>query len=154
VAVTVVDKKTQPPKRFTDASLIQAMCHVARYVESPTLKRILTETDGIGTPATRAAIIETLFERGFIRRERKAIVSTPTGRGLVQILPEVATTPDMTATWEAAIRAIADGKQTLEAFIGPVSAELEKLVSEGKAVGELRIGETHRCGRESCSGYL
>ncbi len=76
----------------------------------PAVKKILTEADGIGTPATRAAIIETLFERGYVERVGRAIVSTETGRALIRSLPEVATTPDMTAAWEAALRAIADGQ--------------------------------------------
>src|ERR1019366_8730213 len=63
--------------------------------------------DGIGTPATRAAILETLFERGYVARAGRAIVSTEIGRALVTSLPEVATTPDMTATWEAALRRFA-----------------------------------------------
>jgi DNA topoisomerase-3 len=152
--VTILDKKTAPPKRFTDASLIQAMCNVARYVESPTVKKILSETDGIGTPATRGAIIETLFDRGFIRRDKRVIVSTATGRALAQILPTIATTPDMTATWEAAIRAIAEGQQTLDAFLSPVTAELERLVKEGKALGKLHMGKAHPCEQPKCTGNL
>ena len=59
-----------PPKPFNDASLIAAMCGVAKFVRDPAVKKILTEADGIGTPATRAAIIETLFERGYVERSR------------------------------------------------------------------------------------
>ena len=106
--LTVEDKRTEAPKPFTDASLIAAMCGVAKFVRSPTVKKILTEADGIGTPATRAAIIETLFERGYAERVRRTIVSTETGRALVGNLPEVATTPDMTAVWEAAMRAVCE----------------------------------------------
>ena len=106
--VTVTGKRTLPPKPFNDASLIAAMCGVAKFVRDPAVKKILTEADGIGTPATRAAIIETLFERGYVARAGRAIVSTETGRALVTSLPEVATTPDMTATWEAALRAITE----------------------------------------------
>src|SRR5580693_6890373 len=137
--VTVTDKRTAPPKSFNDASLIAAMCGVARFVRSPAVKKILTEADGIGTPATRAAIIETLFERGYVERAGRAVVSTETGRALIASLPEVATTPDMTATWEAALRAITDGTQTLDAFLTRVGAHLEQLVAEGRAVGRIAI---------------
>ena len=137
--VTVTAKRTAPPKPFNDASLIAAMCGVARFVKSPAVKKILTEADGIGTPATRAAIIETLFERGYVERAGRTIVSTETGRALIASLPEVATTPDMTATWEAALRAITDGTQTLDAFLTRVGAHLEQLVAEGRALGRIAV---------------
>ena len=138
-SAAVLHKRTSPPKPFTDASLIAAMCGVAKFVRSPAVKKILTEADGIGTPATRAAIIETLFERGYVQRSKRAIVSTETGRALVQCLPEVSTTPDMTAVWEAAMRAITEGTQTLDAFLGRVGIQLEQLVAEGRALGRIAV---------------
>jgi DNA topoisomerase-3 len=137
--VTISDKQTQPPKPFTDASLMAAMCGVAKFVSSPSVKKILSESDGIGTPATRAAIIETLFERGYVERVKKNILSTETGRALIHSLPEVATTPDMTAVWEAAMRAINDGAQPLDAFLGRVSAQLAQLVEQGRALGRITV---------------
>jgi DNA topoisomerase len=74
-----------------------AMVGVAKFVRDPATAKILSDADGIGTSATRPAIIETLFERGFAVRRKKTIVSTPTGRALIDSLPAVATTPDMTA---------------------------------------------------------
>jgi DNA topoisomerase-3 len=151
VTVTVADKTTTPPKPFTESSLIQAMCNVAKFVENPSVKKILADTDGIGTPATRAAIIETLFERAFITRRKKAVVSTPTGRALVQVLPKVATTPDMTAVWEAAMRAIYQEEQSIDAFLSRVHIELQNLVRQGKALGSLTLGAVptaRRPGRE------
>ncbi len=112
------------------------------FVRRPDIKKILTEADGIGTPATRAAILETLFERGYVERVQRTIVSTETGRALIGSLPEVATTPDRTAVWEAAMRAIAEGEQTLDAFLGRVRAELEQLVAEGRALGRIAIPPT------------
>lgn len=135
----VAEKKTQPPKPFTDASLIAAMCGVAKFVADPRVKKILTESDGIGTPATRAAIIETLFARGFVTRTQSAIVSTETGRALVACLPQVATTPDRTALWEAALRAIADGTGSLDAFLARVGSELADLVAQGRAQGSITV---------------
>jgi DNA topoisomerase-3 len=139
IEVTIGDKLTQPPKAFTDASLMAAMCGVGKFVSSPNIKKILTETDGIGTPATRAAIIETLFERGYAARIKKTIVSTETGRALIRALPEVATTPDMTAVWEAAMRAITDGHQRLDAFLSCISAQLADLVAQGRALGRIVV---------------
>jgi DNA topoisomerase-3 len=135
----VLAKRTSPPKPFTDASLIAAMVSVAKFVQSPDVKKILTEADGIGTPATRAAIIETLFDRKYVERVGRTIVSTETGRALVRSLPEVATTPDMTAVWETAMRAITEGTQTSSAFLDRVGAQLEKLVGEGRALGRIAV---------------
>ncbi len=137
--LTVEDKRTEAPRPFTDASLIAAMCGVAKFVRSPTVQKILTEADGIGTPATRAAIIETLLERGYAERVRRIIVSTETGRALVGSLPEVATTPDLTAVWEAAMRAVCDGTQTLDAFVAHVGAQLGQLVADGRALGRIAV---------------
>jgi DNA topoisomerase-3 len=137
--VSVADKFTEAPKPFNDASLMAAMCQVAKFVQNPNIKKILTEADGIGTPATRAAIIETLFDRGYVTRVKKSIVSTETGRALITSLPEVATTPDMTAVWEAAMRSITDGNQSLEAFLQRVSAQLAELVAQGKALGRIVV---------------
>jgi DNA topoisomerase-3 len=153
-AIAIADKRTQPPKAFTDASIIQAMCQVAKFVRHPSIKKILTEADGIGTPATRAAIVETLFERDYIVRVKKTIVSTPTGRALIQSLPEVATTPDMTAVWEAGMRAITEGRQPLDAFLGRVHAELAQLVEQGKVLGCITVGERHACPEPGCPGPL
>jgi DNA topoisomerase-3 len=140
--VSVADKRTQPPKAFTDASLIAAMCGVARFVRNPDLKKILTEADGIGTPATRAAILETLFARRYVVRVGKHIVSTETGRALIGALPETATTADRTAVWEAAMRAITDGRQSLDAFLTRISAELRDLVTQGRALGRIVVPAT------------
>ena len=126
-------KESEPPRAFTDATLMQAMVNIAAHVSDPHVKAILTEADGIGTPATRPAIIETLFERGYVERRGKSIVTTPIGRALVAGLPMAATTPDMTAEWEAAMRAIADGTQTMDGFVDRTAVQLAALVADAKA---------------------
>ena len=93
----IVSKKTQPPKPFTDATLLSAMTGIARFVQDKELKKILRETDGLGTEATRAGIIELLFKRGFLYKKGRNIHSTEAGRILINALPDVATQPDMTA---------------------------------------------------------
>jgi DNA topoisomerase-3 len=135
--VAVVDRQTTPPKRFTDASLIQAMTGIARFVDDPKIKQLLRETDGIGTPATQAQIIETLFERRFIEKKGRQVSSTQIGRSLIQALPETATKPDMTALWEAAMRRISDGEMELGAFLQAVERQLEQLVASGRRLGVL-----------------
>jgi DNA topoisomerase-3 len=138
-AVTVADKLTRPPKPFSDDSILQAMVNIAAFVTDAGVKKLLHEADGIGTPATRASIIETLFERGYIARHKKTIVSTTTGRSLVHALPAVATTPDMTAVWEAALRAIVDRQQDLPSFLARVHAQLRQLVDQGRALGQITV---------------
>jgi DNA topoisomerase-3 len=130
------------------------MCSIAKVVHNPQIKKILSDADGIGTPATRAAIIETLFTRAYIRREKKAIVSTPTGRALIDSLPEVATTPDMTAVWEAAMRSITEGQQSLDAFLARVTAQLRQLVDQGRALGHIIVTEARKCTKPGCTGYM
>ena len=146
VDVAIADKRTKPPRPFTDASLIAAMCGVGKFVRQPQIRKVLTETDGIGTPATRAAILEMLFERGYVRRAQKTIVSTDTGRALIRALPEVATTPDMTALWELGMRAITERRQTLEAFLRRIEAQLVELVAQGKASGRIPVAPRPRDG--------
>jgi len=137
--VEIADKMTTPPRRFTEAALIQAMTGIARFVEDPKIKLLLQESDGIGTPATQAQIIETLFERRFIERRGRQVLSTPVGRALIQTLPESAARPDMTALWEAAMRRIAEGQMSLEAFLGGVLEQLRQLVAVGRAQGALAV---------------
>lgn len=138
VAARRLDKQTQPPKPFTDASLLAAMTGIARYVEDKALRQILRETDGLGTEATRAGMIELLIERGYIQRQGKALRSTPLGQTLIQALPAETTTPDMTAHWEHALSAIEQREQSYQAFMTPLVGTLARLVSEAKA-GEARM---------------
>ncbi len=137
--VSILDKQTTPAKRFTDAGLVQAMTGIARFVDDPEIKRLLRETDGIGTPATQAQIIQTLFERKFIEKRGREVRSTAIGRALIQSLPAVATKPDMTALWEAAMRRIADGQMPLESFLDAVIKQLGELIASGRALGALRM---------------
>jgi DNA topoisomerase-3 len=145
VAEVAIDaKRTQAPRPFTDASLIAAMCGIAHFVSRPNLHKVLSDTDGLGTPATRAAILETLFERGYVTRVEKTIVSTATGRSLIAALPEVATTPDMTALWEMGLRAIAERDQTLQAFLDRIETELRELVQHGKTLARVTVAASGR----------
>ena len=129
----LVEKITQPPKPFNDATLLAAMTNIARFVKDNELRKILRETDGLGTEATRAGIIELLFKRGFLQRQGKQIRSTPAGRGLIHSLPDVATQPDMTARWEAMLDDISQGKASYNALIQPMLQQLRELVDMARA---------------------
>ncbi len=126
-------KHTQPPQHFTDATLLAAMTGIGRFVKDIELRKILKDTDGLGTEATRAGIIELLFNRGFLRRERKQIHATAPGRGLIAALPDKATTPDMTAQWESQLNAIGTRKATYTEFMQPLTASLHALIEQSKA---------------------
>jgi DNA topoisomerase-3 len=82
----VLEKQTTPPKPFDDASLLAAMTGIARYVRSPDLRKVLKDTDGLGTEATRAGIIELLFTRKFLMRNGRQIRATAAGKGLIHSL--------------------------------------------------------------------
>ncbi len=124
----VIDKKTTPPQAFTDASLLAAMTGISRFVKDPDVRKILKDTDGLGTEATRASIIELLFKRDFLNREGKKIVSTQAGRALIACLPEAASLPDMTAQWESQLGAISQRESSYQAFIDPLLRSLNELV--------------------------
>jgi len=151
-----IEKKTKPPRRFTSASLVQAMTGIARYVSDPKIKALLRETDGIGTPATQANIIQTLFDRHYIEEQKRQIVSTPTARALIRALPDVATQPDMTALWEATLRKVQDRQAPLEGFLNAVQTKLAELVARAKSGGPLNLpgAETRPCRAPGCTGVL
>ncbi|AJQ93420.1 DNA topoisomerase III [Gynuella sunshinyii] len=127
----VVDEKhTQPPQHFTDATLLSAMTGINRFVKNPDLKKVLKDTDGLGTEATRAGIIELLFKRGFLRRDGKNIRATDLGRALVNTLPESTTVPDMTAHWEKQLNDISERSLNYEHFMQPMLSQLQQLVTQ------------------------
>lgn len=129
----LLEKNTQPPKVFTDATLLGAMTGISRYVTDPEIRKILKETDGLGTEATRAGIIELLFKRGFLQRLGKSIVSTDVGKGLINSLPASATTPDMTALWEASLNGICHKETSYQAFMQPLLGTLSTLIQNAGA---------------------
>ena len=124
------EKQTSPPKHFTDATLLGAMTGIARYVADPEIKKVLRETDGLGTEATRAGIIELLFKRGFLIKHGKEIHATEVGRRLILALPEVMVLPDMTAHWESQLEAIAEKRISYKQFMTPMLDGLNSLVEQ------------------------
>lgn len=125
----VSDHKTQPPQHFTDATLLSAMTNIARFVADPELRKTLRETDGLGTEATRAAIIETLFKRDYLFREGRFIRATDKGKRLIEALPESVGKPDRTAVWEATLESIRRGEGDPRAFLTALQEEIREFLS-------------------------
>ena len=115
--VDALKKKTTPPSRFSEGSLIEAMANVHRFVSDAKAKAVLKENEGIGTEATRASILETLKSRGFIAASGKSLVSTPLGQSLIDMTPDTLRDPVTTAQWEQRLEAITRGENSLEDFM-------------------------------------
>ena len=128
----LLNKETQPPRPFTDATLLSAMTGIARFVKDPEIKKILRETDGLGTEATRAGIIELLFKRQFLTRQGKSIRSTPIGQNLILSLPESVSMPDMTAHWELQLEEISKKEFSYQQFMHQLNSSLLSLVEQLK----------------------
>ncbi|MBW8182171.1 DNA topoisomerase III [Shewanella nanhaiensis] len=129
----LIEKQTQAPKHFTDATLLGAMTGINRYVTDPEIRKILKDTDGLGTEATRAGIIELLFKRNYLSRSGKSIVATDVGKGLINSLPMSATTPDMTALWESNLDAISRKEAKYINFMAPLVDSLAQLINQAGA---------------------
>ena len=126
----LLEKMTQPPKAFNDASLLAAMTGIARFVQDEELRKVLRETDGLGTEATRAGIIELLFARGFLQRQGKQIHATEAGKALIAALPQALSRPDMTAQWESQLDAISRKAFNYQGFMQPLEQALPQLISQ------------------------
>ena len=142
----VISRQTRPPGRFTDGTLVEAMSNIHKFVEDPEAKKRLKETSGIGTEATRAAILETLVARGYIVRKGKQILSTEKGRSLVEFLE--ATLPDLvdpvtTARWEDSLSEVAEGSRSMDDFVGGIAGLVRShtaiLLTKGR--GQLVAGK-------------
>ncbi|WP_439859773.1 DNA topoisomerase III [Pseudomonas sp. MBLB4136] len=127
-AVHLKDQQTQPPKPFTEGDLIKAMKNVARLVDDPRLKQKLKDTTGIGTEATRAGIIQGLLERGYLRKQGKALAATPAAFSLIDAVPRAIADPGTTAIWEQALDMVQSGEMSLDEFVAKQSAWMSKQV--------------------------
>lgn len=128
-AVDVLKKKTSPPARWTEGTLIEAMANVHRFVDDADAKGILRENEGIGTEATRAGILETLKARKYLVSQGKALVSTRLAGQVIDAVPQALKDPVTTARWESRLKAIADGTDSLDAFMADQTAILPALLA-------------------------
>ena len=133
-------KKTQPPALYTDSSLLSAMENAGRFVEDETLKEQMKE-NGLGTPATRAAIIERLLTVGYIERKGKTLVPTEKGMKLIEIVPEQLKSPQTTGKWEKGLYSISKGKMTDEKFMTSIRKYVYFLIEASENKNENIIFE-------------
>ena len=155
----VQEKWTQPPRQFTEDTLLQAMERAGN--EDLTED---TEKKGIGTPATRAGIIEKLISSGFVSRDKKNLVPTNDGNVLITILPDEIKSPAMTAQWEMQLNQIARGEADAGGFLQGIIRMLKELISRYSGVSEKQkeqfshgtkkesLGSCPRCGRPVYEG--
>ncbi|ATB44967.1 DNA topoisomerase 3 [Corallococcus macrosporus] len=128
--VEAVKKRTRPPPRFTDATLLTAMESAGRALDEKELADAMRET-GLGTPATRAAIIEVLLDREYLRRRGKVMEATEKGIHLIQVVHPDVKTPAMTGQWEAWLQRIERGEGQLDEFIRGIEAYVIEVVGHG-----------------------
>lgn len=127
---TLTEKMTVPPKHYTEASLLRAMETAGKLVDDDELRAAMKE-NGIGRPSSRAGIIETLFKRHYIRRERKNIVATPTGIQLIDTIHEkLLTSVELTGIWEKKLRDIEHHKYDAARFINELKQQITSIVHD------------------------
>ena len=130
---TLTEKWTQPPKPYTEATLLRAMETAGKSVTDEELRDALKE-NGIGRPSTRAAIIETLFKRNYIRKERKSLIATPTGIDLIGIIHEdLLKSAELTGQWEKKLREIESHQYDPKQFVWELKQMVWQIVQEVKA---------------------
>ena len=157
VSAEITEHKTKPKPLYTEATLLSAMENAGKEVEDTESKKAMAEC-GIGTPATRANIIETLILRDYIRREKKSIIPTEKGLAVYEIVKDKKiANAEMTGSWELALAAIEAGKmpsdkfaQGINSYVGTICEELLSLSSEQKSYPVYRCP---KCGQQSVGIY-
>lgn len=152
-AYEVLEKETNPPKRYTQASLIKDMTSIAKYVEDKEIKEILKKKDkdkkgengSIGTSATRSTIVETLIKRGYVQMKGKNIISTQLGKDFYHLLPDEIKKADLTAKWWVIQEDIKEGKADVKTLVDSVldafTPHLKENLSNLKIGGEIPIDD-------------
>jgi DNA topoisomerase-3 len=129
VAIAALKKKTRPPKRFTEGTLLTAMQTAGQTLDEKELSEAMKET-GLGTPATRAATIEVLLKRGYIVRTGKSLEATEKGIHLIEVVHPEVKSPAMTGQWEAFLKKIQFGEAELEPFLDGIGQYVRAVVGK------------------------
>ncbi len=138
VDAKAVEKQTRPPPRLNDATLLTAMETAGRTLDEKELSRAMKDS-GLGTPATRAAIIETLLQRDYVVRQGKALVATDKGIGLIDVVDETVKSPLMTGQWESRLQAIERKNGDLSSFVDGIELYVRDVVGRVPAVHSKRL---------------
>lgn len=131
--VRLQDKQTQPPSHFTEANLLSAMENISRYEQRPEYKRILRDTSGLGTPATRHEAIKNALDRGYISKHQRQLRATTRGQCLYELLPAVLRSPGLTASWEQKLKDIEQRQYSGQEFETALTQWLSRLIAHGKS---------------------
>ena len=130
LSVKTINGKTKPPARYTEETLLYAMENPGKFVANKTLKEALENSTGLGTPATRADIIEKLFSSFYIEKRGKDIFPTSKGVQLIGLVPQDLKSPELTAKWELQLSHISKGKANPDGFIKEMKSYATKLVRD------------------------
>lgn len=143
-------QQTTPPNHFTEGTLLTAMKNAARFVTDERLKQRLRETEGLGTEATRAATIQGLIDRGFLKKKGKSLLATNEAIALIDSLPLVLKDPGLTALWEQALNQIAERSLSLDIFMQRQEQFIRQLMKEclskGMSLGKIEVKKCAKCG--------
>src|SRR5437588_734618 len=152
--VKSLEKETKPPRRYTDASLLAAMETAGKLVDDEELREAMKDS-GIGTPATRAAIIERLIEVAYLERDGRALIATEKGRNVIRLLDEHAlTSPQLTGNWEHRLGRIERGEDSRERFMHDIAGFATETVQEldtklkDVRIPRANLGPCPVCGRD------
>lgn len=142
--------KTSPPSHFTEGTLLNAMKNAARFVTDEQLKQRLRETEGLGTEATRAGLIQGLIDKGFLIKKGKQLLATGQAFALIESLPTLLKDPGLTALWEQALNQIAERTMTLNEFMAKQEIFVQQLMSvcmkQGIKMGNIETKKCPKCG--------
>lgn len=155
--LTITDGKTKPPAYFTEGTLIAAMENPVKYLEQKdkTVIRTLGETGGLGTVATRADIIEKLFNSFLMEKRGNEIHITSKGKQLLELVPQDLKSPELTANWELRLQAIAKGKESDKKFMREIEQYTQSLIQEIKTGnGTFRHDNLTRTKCPECGKYM
>ena len=158
VQTKVSEHFTQPPKHFTEDSLLSAMERAGAEDMGDEVER-----KGLGTPATRADVIEKLVKDGFVKREKKQMIPTEDGVKLITVLPDVVKSPKLTADWENALTLVAKGEFSMQEFMGGIEDMVKELVQTYNSISDEQksmfgggaqesLGKCPKCGGDVVKG--
>ena len=150
--ITVKQGETKPPKRFTESSLLAVMENIDRLIDDKELKGFVKER-GLGTPATRASIIEELISAGYVERKKKQLVSTDYGRAFVASVPDNVKSAELTAHWEQVLSDIENGNGNADMLLDEIKNNVSEIVAFEKSkdnrikvTRKVSVGNCPRCG--------